>query len=170
MLMAFPIVPSVSAADSYTFYGYGGSLGGVPMAYNNGYAYLSTSSAQNSSLPQVYFTPGTDNSTNFVAHSNTTATPGAKTLSSNTLAIPRTGVSSRQVGFVNGTSTTDLQVAPVILYGGTVLVQQDSGLQSLFYASTTSRDGVWEIMWNPENPNESTLTPLTLRILPPSNS
>lgn len=36
MLMAFPIVPSVSAADSYTFYGYGGSLGGVPMAYDNG--------------------------------------------------------------------------------------------------------------------------------------
>lgn len=113
---------------------------------------------------------GTDNSTTFLAHSNTTATPGAKTLGSNTLAIPRTGVSSRQVGFVNGTSTTDLQVAPVVLYGGTVLVQQDSKLQSLFYASTTSRDGVWKIMWNPENPDDSTLTPLTLRILPPSNS
>lgn len=53
------------------------------------------------------------------------------------------------------------------LFGQTVFGSVDNKLENPFYAAATETEGVWQLVWDPENPDEETFEPVILRSVRP---
>ncbi|KAL1966547.1 hypothetical protein VTN77DRAFT_4469 [Rasamsonia byssochlamydoides] len=164
----FPSTPQ-AASRTFNLYAYGDAVGGLPLLYQDGYAYVANTT-DNSTFTSIYFTESANSSTTWIAHPNTTLSPNA-TFTSQMLAIPIAESASRQVGFVSGETATENKTIPDFrLYGKTVFVVSSSGAwETLFFAGTTANEGVWTLLWDPDDPNDAGVFPVALRTTPPSN-
>ncbi|KAL1984796.1 hypothetical protein VTN96DRAFT_8640 [Rasamsonia emersonii] len=170
----FPALPH-AASSTFNIYAYGGSaMGGLPLLYYEGYAYVNNATSANSSFTSIYFTESPDSPTTWIAHPNTTASSNANANFTNqALAIPRAGSSTKQIGFVSGNSSAanNETVPEFHLYGETVfVVNSTSGeWETRFYAGETDSEGVWMLLWGADEEEEEGVFPVSLRTMPPSN-
>ncbi|ORY70449.1 uncharacterized protein BCR38DRAFT_481584 [Pseudomassariella vexata] len=180
MLALFYIVlPLVAAAsprlttraipdEAFTLYGYGEGLGGLPVYYDNGIAYIGEVSFVNSSqAAQVAFTEGTT-STTLVANPNNTAAGTNATWSNLTYFLPGTTNTDHQTGFASNVSASDVTTG-FTFYGKTLLNKDTSGsLQSLWYAVQNTDDINYQLKWNSTGADEDGAISIVLRSVEPT--
>ncbi|KAF9871959.1 hypothetical protein CkaCkLH20_10591 [Colletotrichum karsti] len=162
------------AADSGPFqvYAYGTGIGGLAMFSSGGDAFFGDHRKMNdSNAAPVVFTP-TDNDV-WVGAPNTTEFNNTSTLpnwSNLTFSIPSTTSSNHTVGFSNS-SSTDRQSSGFMFYGSFIFVEATTGgMESLWYATPSSVDGVFNLKWNQTGDDSSNKITLTLKKTPPSNA
>ncbi|KAH0431451.1 hypothetical protein CcaCcLH18_07067 [Colletotrichum camelliae] len=120
----------------------------------------------------VIFTPN-DNNTwtgapNTTALGNSTTPP---TWSNLPFSIPSETSSSHEVGFSNS-SATDRQTSGFTFYGSFIFVDSTSGggMESLWYATPSSVDGIYTLKWNQTGDDSANKITLTLKKTPPSTA
>ncbi|KAJ4148551.1 hypothetical protein LMH87_003016 [Akanthomyces muscarius] len=138
------MLPSVAAQSTFNFYAYGssGDLSAVPLFYENGHVMLSNLTSP-ANLTSVYFTGDTNGPSAWTVHSNTTTDPNPP-FTSGYVTLEASSASSR-----------------------TVFAKVDNKLQNPFYAAATETKGIYQLVWNPQNPNDEQLEAIVLRTVKP---
>ncbi|KAF2124575.1 hypothetical protein P153DRAFT_370970 [Dothidotthia symphoricarpi CBS 119687] len=143
MLCALPLgalgaVKRATAAE-FPLFGYGGmAIGGLPLYYLDGYAYLGDPKATNDAgAAVVTFTSTDDNK--WIASPNITTTVNGTTpsWSNETLYIPASIASDKRVGFFSSNSTNSSEITTGFSFYGTTasLLTDDGQLQTLWTVS-----------------------------------
>ncbi len=78
------------------------------------------------------------------------------------MTLEASGASSR---VSVGNSSTD--ALALLLFGQTVFAKADNKLQNPFYAAATETKGIYQLVWNPQNPNDEQLEAIVLRTVKP---
>ncbi|EQB44174.1 hypothetical protein CGLO_17114 [Colletotrichum gloeosporioides Cg-14] len=166
---------AVAADNSSPFqvYAYGTGIGGLAMFSSGGDAYFGDHTKLNDTqAAPVIFTPN-DNNTwtgapNTTAIGNSTTPP---TWSNLPFSIPSETSGSHDVGFSNS-SSTDRQTSGFTFYGTFIFVDSTSGggMESLWYATPSSVDGIYNLKWNQTGDDSANKITLTLKKTPPSNA
>ncbi|KAF3009731.1 hypothetical protein E8E13_009198 [Curvularia kusanoi] len=149
-------------------YGPGPGLGGLPLFYADGYAYIGDASQSNSSdAANVAFTRGTDNVWIGSPNKTSMADPSAADWSNVTFYVPDNTTSDKRVGFLASDASTDGAIETgFFFYGSTaVLIGETGTLESSFNALQVS-DRVWRLYWNDTSSGQ---IPIVLRNAAPSN-
>ncbi|EHK20455.1 uncharacterized protein TRIVIDRAFT_68991 [Trichoderma virens Gv29-8] len=159
----FGFSSGANVPDSFNLYAYGEGIGGYPIVYLNGIAYVGQQSQLNASTPVARFTLS---SNTLVANSNNTAdTDGFLNA---TFFVPGPDNSSPQAGFVNGTPPATAVSTGWTFYGQTLLLVGSSGQwDGLFSAEPTEQDGIFSLNWNQTS---DTAVQLSLRLTSPSST
>lgn len=105
---------------------------------------------------------------NTTAIGNSTTPP---TWSNLPFSIPSETSGSHDVGFSNS-SSTDRQTSGFTFYGTFIFVDSTSGggMESLWYATPSSVDGIYNLKWNQTGDDSANKITLTLKKTPPSNA
>ncbi|KAL0938061.1 uncharacterized protein CTRU02_207792 [Colletotrichum truncatum] len=163
---------AVDNSGPFQIYAYGTGIGGLSMFSSGGDAFFGDHTKLNdSNAAPVVFTP-TDNNV-WLGAPNTTEFGGNETIptwSNLTFSVPSIGSSAHNVGFSNS-STSDRQTSGFIFYGTFIFVEATGGgMESLWYATPSSVDGVYSLKWNQTGDSTSDKIVLTLKKTPPSNA
>ncbi|KAF2231012.1 hypothetical protein EV356DRAFT_535836 [Viridothelium virens] len=150
-------------------YGYGTNIGGLPLFYGDGIAYLGKNAPSNVSLAMnVTFLHPSSSNMSVIAdplNSNTTIlTPPSLFINAAPNAVEPAGFITLD-NTTNSTTETDFTI-----FGSALYFKNSSGpIQAQFYASPTDTDGTYVLKWNTNNIVESNSVPVTLKnIAPPS--
>ncbi|KAF2018093.1 hypothetical protein BU24DRAFT_449625 [Aaosphaeria arxii CBS 175.79] len=165
-LLAFGARFKRATPESFGLYAYGDGLGGIPLFYSGGFAYIGEPGKLNSTdAAVVQFSLGDDNS--WIGSPNVTIPAGSNVTWSNaTFFVPADGASDTRVGFETGTTISDNVTATgFVFYGNNAMRTQDGQLVSLWSALQVS-DRVHALYWNDTSQGQQ---PVMLRSLPPSN-
>ncbi|TEA20254.1 hypothetical protein C8034_v003939 [Colletotrichum sidae] len=166
---------AVDNSGPFQIYAYGTGIGGLSLFSSGGDAYFGDHTTFNDSqAAPVIFTPSTDNV--WTGAPNTTGFDANSTLpawSNLTFSVPSTGSGDHAVGFTNSTAASGRQTSGFILYGTFIFVESTAaggGMESLWYATPSSVDGVYSLKWNQTGDASADQITLTLKKTPPSNS
>ncbi|KAJ5094764.1 hypothetical protein N7456_010625 [Penicillium angulare] len=158
---------SRSADESFGLYAYGDSLGGLPLFYSEGKAFVGDpTNSTSSTASSVTFTA--DSSNGFLGNPNGT-TKAKAGWSDESLYIPSSSSSDHQMGFTAGNLSNETTDA-FFLYGQWVMVKSKTGdISSSFYVREVSEDdGTYSLLWNVTD--EEGVVPISLRSTKPSSS
>ncbi|OCL04183.1 hypothetical protein AOQ84DRAFT_391733 [Glonium stellatum] len=167
---ASPLLARAASTDSFGLYAYGSGIGGLPVFYSDGYAYIGYGSPLNaSSSANVTLTESPGDSTTWAASPNITTSSNA-TWSDKFFYVPSPQAPFHRVGFTS--NSTSYQITSGFTFYGhfTFLVTSSGAWESLFYAKPTAYSGIWELMWNQTDEADSGVVPLTLKNSAPSTS
>ncbi|TEY38585.1 hypothetical protein BOTCAL_0486g00080 [Botryotinia calthae] len=171
-----------STADSFHLYAYGTGIGGLPIFYSDGNAFIGNTIPEGSKVnANITFTPSSSSewivtpssSGNNVAFTNTTTSA---------LVINPTSSGLTHVGFtgaaVGNSTTKGLSVSTAgngttkgfISFGNWAMWKDPSTekIVSNFYA-TPHCDGVWQLMWNAEDVDDGSSVSVAVRKTAPSH-
>ncbi|KAF6787310.1 hypothetical protein CSOJ01_15255 [Colletotrichum sojae] len=167
---------SVDNSGPFQIYAYGSGIGGLSLFSSGGDAFFGDHTKMNdTNAAPVIFTPTSDSSTVWTGAPNTTDLGSNSTLpswSNVTFSIPSAGSGDHSVGFLssNSSSSSDRQTSGFIFYGTFIFVEGGStGMESMWYATPSSVDGVYNLRWNETGDATETKIPLTLKKTPPSS-
>ncbi|KAF9876782.1 hypothetical protein CkaCkLH20_05628 [Colletotrichum karsti] len=160
--------------NSFQVYAYGTGLGGLEMFTAGGDAYFGDYTQFNdSNAAPVIFTPQDGDDSVWIGAPNTTALATTPEWSNVTFTVPGTSSSDHNVAFFDSNSTTTgRQTSGFVFYGNFILVQNpdDSSLESLWYATASDIDGIYNLKWNQTGDDTDGKILLNLRRTPPSNA
>ncbi|XWW97936.1 hypothetical protein V2A60_005932 [Cordyceps javanica] len=160
LLGAAALSVPVAAQSTFSLFAYGtnGGLSAVPLIYDNGYVMLSnlTSPTNTSS---VYFTSNSSSPSTWTVHPDTSAGP-VPPFAGGYVVLEASGTSSR-VGVGNSSS----DALALLLFGQTVFAKADDDdkLKNPFYAAATETEGVYQLVWDPQNAADDKLEAVILR-------
>ncbi|KAF3029171.1 hypothetical protein E8E12_000402 [Didymella heteroderae] len=154
--------------SNFALYGYAPGLGGLPLFYADGYAYVGEAAQSNSSdAANVAFSLGPDDV--WIGNSNTTLLTNstAANWSNVTFYVPDNTTSDKRVGFLASDASTDGAIETgFFFYGSTAVLIGESGtLESNFYALQVS-ERTHRLYWNDTSLGQ---VPVVLRSMAPSN-
>lgn len=174
------------ASTPFQLYAYSEDIGGFPLFYADGLAYVGEPALSNSTDAAVvtcefgilsYGVPKSipltvivtiDVNKHFIGNPNTTTATGKPTWSNAALFIPSSSSTDRRVGFLpsnNGTGNTTTQTLGFAFYGSTVMLYHEDGTVATSFYGMKAENGVYELHWN----DTEGKVPLTLRSMAPSN-
>ncbi|KAI1249105.1 hypothetical protein MGN70_008714 [Eutypa lata] len=140
-----PLIVRGSLPDSFGLYAYGTGIGGAPVFYSDGLAYLGDPREIGGTVSDFVLFKASDES--LVGNQN--ATSGTPSWSNVTFYVPTTSASSHQTGFItNSTASSNVSTSGFTFYGGVCMHTDDGALTTLWYAAPTDTDGVWTLNWN----------------------
>ncbi|KAF4309197.1 cytochrome p450 protein [Botryosphaeria dothidea] len=150
----------VRAESEYSsLYGYGIGIGGLPLTYADGIAYLGDAPSNASTATNVTVAI----KSGIVAVKPTDETwSDSKSLYVNLQAgaYDAAKIASSAEGYTH---------TGFLFYGRTLFQSGSSGLSSLFYATPlNSQNTTYLLKWNSDSTDDGTSTPVALRTLPPS--
>jgi len=146
-------IPSrVDPGERFGLFAYGEGVGGLPVFYNEGLAFITDFRAANTTdMVPVLFTL---NDTTLTAQPNPDAPTSNNSSSfpgfeSAVFGIPAEGASSRQISFL-GNETSKGEITSGFGFFGQIVFLEDSdgSLQTRFYAEPTDTEGIWALAWN----------------------
>ncbi|KAF1930627.1 uncharacterized protein M421DRAFT_418921 [Didymella exigua CBS 183.55] len=154
--------------SNFALYGYGDGLGGFPLFYADGFAYIGEPAKSNSSdAATVAFSLGTDDV--WIGNPNNTQLTNstAATWSNVTFYVPDTTATDKRIGFLSSNASTDGAVETgFFFYGSTaVLIGSDGTLESSWYALKVG-DRTHQLYWNDTSLGQ---VPVILRSIAPSS-
>ncbi|KAJ4160023.1 uncharacterized protein LMH87_007957 [Akanthomyces muscarius] len=113
-----------------------------------------------SNLTSIYFTRDQNFPTApWTVSANTTRSPNPQ-FGNGKLALPADDDFTHSEVTVTNSSTGS---AELLLYGGTVFAHVNGSLKNPFYAAATDDVYIWQLLWNPTDPNGKEFTPVVLR-------
>ncbi|KAI4608087.1 hypothetical protein J4E83_009270 [Alternaria metachromatica] len=155
------------ASTPFQLYAYSEDIGGLPLFYADGLAYLGEPALSNSTdAAVVTFT--IDANKHFIGNPNATTATGEPTWSNTALFIPSSSSVDRRVGFLppnNGTGNTTTQTSGFAFYGSTVMLYGEDGTVATSFYGMKAENGLYELHWN----DTEGKVPLTLRSMAPSS-
>ncbi|RYP66627.1 hypothetical protein DL771_007696 [Monosporascus sp. 5C6A] len=154
--------------QSFGLYAYGEGIGGLPVFYNEGMAFVTDfTTANTTDMVPVSFT---FSDTTFTAQPNTTSNNSSSSPGFDVavLSIPADDAPYRQVHFlVNDTSDGKI-TSGFGFFGAMVFLQgSDGSLQTQFYAESTDTEGIWALAW--DDADAEGAVPVTIKDTPPPN-
>ncbi|OCK92396.1 uncharacterized protein K441DRAFT_614615 [Cenococcum geophilum 1.58] len=160
---ASPLLARATSSDSFGLYAYGSGIGGLPVFYSDGNAYIGHGPPPNaSSSANITLTKNPNDSVGWIANPNTTTSSNA-TWADASFYVPSPEASSHQVGFTSN-ATSDQISSGFAFYGHvTFLVASSGGWEALFYAKPTASSGIWSLMWNQTGETDSSAVPVALK-------
>ncbi|KAH8697450.1 hypothetical protein BGW36DRAFT_427412 [Talaromyces proteolyticus] len=156
--------------EKFGLYAYGDSLGGVPLFYADGKAFVGDSSnSTSSSIYNVTFErTSASSSSPWLANPNGT-TAADTNWSEKMLYIPSSSASSDQIGFISNAGDNEITTG-FVFYGQSVMVETAPGDYSTsFYVRPSSQgEGIYSLLWNVTG--DDTIISISLRSVEPSNA
>ncbi|RYP68373.1 hypothetical protein DL769_005527 [Monosporascus sp. CRB-8-3] len=135
--------------QSFGLFAYGEGIGGLPVFYNEGLAFITDFRTTNTTdMVPVLFT---FSDTTLTAQPNTTSTNSSSSpvFESAVFGIPADSASSRQVSFLRNETSNGETTSGFGFFGTIVFLEgSDGSLQTLFYAEPTDTEGIWSLAWD----------------------
>ncbi|RYP04280.1 hypothetical protein DL764_004543 [Monosporascus ibericus] len=153
--------------ENIGLYAYGAGIGGLPVFYNDGLAFITDlGTANTTSMVPVRFT---FSDTTFTAQPNITSNnssfPGFE---SAVFGIPPDGASSRQAIFLGNDTSNGETTSGFGFFGQIVFLEgSDASLQTEFYAEPTDTEGIWALTW--DDADAEGAVPVTVKDSAPPN-
>ncbi|KAJ5267744.1 hypothetical protein N7478_010552 [Penicillium angulare] len=152
--------------EGFGLYAYGDSVGGLPLFYSEGKAFIGDpTNSTSSTASSVTFSA--DCSKGWVGNPNGT-TKAKADWSDECLYIPSSSSSNHQMGFTSETLSNETTDA-FFLYGQWVMVKSDNDdISSSFHIREVSEsEGTYSLLWNVTD--EDGAVPISLRSTKPSD-
>ncbi|KAJ8058671.1 hypothetical protein OCU04_012845 [Sclerotinia nivalis] len=165
-LTASAAVIDKSTTSSFQLYAYGKGIGGLPVYYSDGNAFVGSKFPSGSNLnTNISFAPSSSSewvitpTTSNVTLTNTT---------SPVLFIDPSGTALTNVGFT-GSSSSNGTTKGFISFGNWAMWKNPSTsrIASNFYATPVS-DGVWQLKWNAEEIDDGSSISVAVRKVAPT--
>ncbi|EUC41695.1 hypothetical protein COCMIDRAFT_40153 [Bipolaris oryzae ATCC 44560] len=155
-----------AAARNFIFYGYSDQFGGSPLIYSDGYAYVGSIDATNTTdAAIVNFTSTTNNE--WLGSPNVTVPGHTSSWSNATFFIPTADDSDKRVGFLTSNSTIDGKaISGFRLYGSMAAFVTDDGQLVSAWTGLQVSQNLHRLYWNDTSLGQ---IPVTLTTVAPSN-
>ncbi|RAL14688.1 uncharacterized protein BO97DRAFT_422580 [Aspergillus homomorphus CBS 101889] len=136
-----PALAQLAAAESFSLYAYGDSLGGLALYYADGKAVVSASIPSNATdVSRVTFTKEDSNGLLGNPPNDNHTTGDSGSLANQLLYVPSSSATSKQVG-LTADAGADQVTSRFVWYGNSLLVEDESGeYTSLFSVKKSSSD------------------------------
>ncbi|KAI0481953.1 hypothetical protein GGR56DRAFT_162806 [Xylariaceae sp. FL0804] len=166
VLAGAPALFKRAPTGDFNLYAYGEDMGGLPLFYSKGLAYVGhVASANDSDAAAVSFVYGTD--TSLTGSPNATAT--SHTWSNVSLVVPSASSTSDAVVFANSNTTSDGETTDYTFYGAFLMRRDSSGsMVSSWYAAPADVDGVWSLNWDSDDSETDGAVEIALKTTKPS--
>ncbi|KAJ4417711.1 hypothetical protein N0V82_005985 [Gnomoniopsis sp. IMI 355080] len=156
------LLESRATSSNYSLFAYGSStdteIGGFPIIYYDGLAYIADPAKVNQTMDYVVFKT---NSTQLIANPLTLSTATwSESLFYITVGYGPTGFYKEGVSNI---STSTIKTTGFKFYGTTAMINIDGTLETLWYAVATAVDGLWSVGWNATGAGEDSAELLSLR-------
>ncbi|RYP38380.1 hypothetical protein DL768_010790 [Monosporascus sp. mg162] len=145
--------------QGFGLFAYGEGIGGLPVFYNEGMAFVTDSETANATdMVPVRFT-FRDTTLTAQLSNNSSSSPGFK---SAIFSIPAENASFHQIYFLRN-ETSDGETTSGFGFFGQILFLEgsDGSLQTLFYAEPTDTEDIWALAWGDADAEGA--VPLTIK-------
>ncbi|KAF8863748.1 hypothetical protein BDZ45DRAFT_87323 [Acephala macrosclerotiorum] len=169
LLLYLSQLAQVDAADPFTLYAYGTNISGLPVFYMNSLAFIGFRIPNDiNNATNITFTM---NNTSLYAQKNLTSGGTGTITGQPRLLIDTSPSSTAQVGFTTCDGDTTTNTTTNFRFLGTDLYWEASGgtLLASFWATMTSKENVWKLVWNEPNEVLDEGTPVVVQTTPPAN-
>ncbi|KAI9688105.1 MAG: hypothetical protein M1822_001611 [Bathelium mastoideum] len=147
-------------------FAYGADIEGLPVFYGDGVAYIGNSAPSGIDVARnvTFYHPSSSNMS-LIAD----PTESVNAWPSPALYVNDAPDTFAPVGFIDSESSKNATTETNFLIFGSVVSYEDSSgtLHSQFYATSTSVNGTYKLMWNTNNTFEADSTPVVLKNLSP---
>jgi hypothetical protein len=158
-----------STESTFQLYAYGKGIGGYPVYYRGGTAYIGIAPKSMSNAANVTFSRGSGNTP-----SGWTAAPsnGSSNIGTPSFYVQTNGGPSGAVGFANSSNTpSGAATTGFTLFGEQVIYSSGTSVQAAFWAEPVSNaTKQWVLVWNSNNTKTDTAVPVTLKTIAPSKT
>ncbi|KAL1798269.1 hypothetical protein ACET3X_002306 [Alternaria dauci] len=155
------------ASTAFQLYAYSEEIGGFPLFYADGLAYVGSPTLfKGTDASVVTFTIDADK--NFIGNPNATTAASKPTWSNAALFIPSSHSNDRRVGFLpsnHDAGNATIRTSGFAFYGSTAMLYGEDGSISTSFYGMKVENGVFQLHWNDTDGK----VPLTLRNIAPSN-
>lgn len=162
---------SRATASNFSLFAYGSgadsAIGGYPIFYNNGFAFIANPAKVNYTESYVLFTDGTDDTTQWLASPLTTSN---NTWAESLFYVPTPyGPTGFYKSGVTNVTESSIITTGFTFYGTTAMIKIDGSLYTEWYAMETGIDGLWSVGWNATGAGVTDAELLTVRRVNPPN-
>ncbi|KAK2606659.1 hypothetical protein N8I77_005393 [Diaporthe amygdali] len=157
--------------SNFSLFAYGSdsdsAIGGYPIFYNEGFAYIANPAKVNYTDKYVLFTKGTEDTTEWVASPLTTSNT---TWSESLFYVPSPyGPTGFYKSGLSNVTESSIITSGFTFYGTTAMLKIDGTLYTEWYAVETSIDGLWSVGWNATGAGVTDAELITVRRVNPPN-
>ncbi|KAI3391103.1 hypothetical protein diail_7954 [Diaporthe ilicicola] len=160
-----------ATSSNFSLFAYGSdassAIGGFPIFYNEGLAYIADPAKVNYTKQYVLFTTGTDDPTQWIASPLTTSNI---TWTDSLFYVPSPfGPTGFYKSGVSNATESDIITTGFTFYGTTAMLKMDGSLYTEWYAVNTGIDGLWSVGWNATGAGMPDAELITVRRVDPPN-
>ncbi|KAH8766139.1 hypothetical protein F5883DRAFT_715180 [Diaporthe sp. PMI_573] len=139
-----------ATSSNFSLFAYGSDseseIGGYPIFYHEGFAYIANPAKVNYTSTYVLFTEGTDDTTQWLASPLTTSN---NTWTESLFYVPTPyGPTGFYKSGISNVTESNIITSGFTFYGTTAMLKIDGSLYTEWYAVETGIDGLWSVGWN----------------------